>query len=165
MIEDSSTSPARVPEYTVAARELSVDLYRVAAVVVVVIGHWLVSAVTYRDGVFSNEYLLAVMPWTQWLTLVFQVVPVFFLVGGYASAASWSRNHAGKGDGPQWVQHRVGAILGPTALMLVVAAVDVAARKTHRHEIGWATTYCAGGPCIPWVSVGVMARYAGVVHC
>ena len=60
------------------------------AVVVVVIGHWLVSAVTFHDGQFGNDYPLALVPWTRWLTLVFQVVPVFFLVGGYASAASWT---------------------------------------------------------------------------
>lgn len=56
--------------------------------VIVVLGHWLVSAVTFHDGHYGNDYPLVVIPWTQWLTLVFQVVPVFFLAGGYASAAS-----------------------------------------------------------------------------
>ena len=74
-----------------SAREPSADFYRVVAVVVVVVGHWLVSAVTYRDSEFGNDYPLDVMPWTRWLTLVFQVVPVFFLVGGYANGASWAR--------------------------------------------------------------------------
>ncbi|MET0704803.1 MAG: acyltransferase [Mycobacterium sp.] len=108
-------------------RELSADLYRVVAVVIVVIGHWLVSAVTYRDGSFGNEYPLDTLPWTQWLTLVFQVVPVFFLVGGYASAASWTK---WRGEGlaaPDWVRQRLGAILGPTTayVALVLATVGV----------------------------------------
>src|SRR6476660_8877958 len=64
---------------TASNRELSADLYRVLAVIVVVIGHWLVSAVTFHDGQFGNDYPLDAMPWTRWLTLVFQVVPVFFL--------------------------------------------------------------------------------------
>ena len=38
------------------ARELSVDLYRVIAIAFVVLGHWLVSAVTYSDGRFGNDY-------------------------------------------------------------------------------------------------------------
>lgn len=126
-------------------RELSADLYRVVAVLVVVAGHWLISSVTYRDGQFGNEYPLDVMPWTQWLTLVFQVVPVFFLVGGYASATSWLRYGDG-GGGPwiDWVRHRLGAILGPTTgyavlAFLVVAALDhVGVERSALSFGGWA---------------------------
>ena len=95
-------SPAEHNADTPSAREPSADVYRVLAVVVVVIGHWLVSAVTFHDGQFGNDYPLALMPWTRWLTLVFQVVPVFFLVGGYASAASWT------------LWRDVGGVTGPT---------------------------------------------------
>ena len=112
---------------TTPVRELSADLYRVIAVIVVVIGHWLVSAVTYRDGRFGNDYPLAVMPWTQWLTLVFQVVPVFFLVGGFASAASWRHSRESTAHrGVDWVRHRVGTLVGPTAAYVVVALAVVA---------------------------------------
>jgi surface polysaccharide O-acyltransferase-like enzyme len=126
-------------------RELSADLYRVVAVLVVVAGHWLISSVFYRDGQFGNEYPLDVMPWTQWLTLVFQVVPVFFLVGGYASATSWMRYGDG-GGGPwiDWVRHRLGAILGPTTAyavlaFLVIAALDrVGVERSALSFGGWA---------------------------
>jgi surface polysaccharide O-acyltransferase-like enzyme len=109
-------------------RESSADLYRVIAVIFVVIGHWLVSAVTYRDGRFGNDYPLDVLPWTQWLTLLFQVVPVFFLVGGYASATSWTHwRDAGGRRWSDWVRHRLGAILGPTTAYVTVALLVVAA--------------------------------------
>jgi surface polysaccharide O-acyltransferase-like enzyme len=123
--------PAEARTDVQRARELSADLYRVLAVLIVVTGHWLVSVVTYRAGQFGNDYPLAVLPWTQWLTLVFQVVPVFFLVGGYASAASWTRWHA-EGDGRQldWVRGRVGAILGPTTAYVALVLGVVAA-------LGW----------------------------
>lgn len=112
---------------TTPTRELSADLYRVIAVMFVVIGHWLVSAVTYHDGRFGNDYPLEVMPWTRWLTLVFQVVPVFFLVGGYASAASWSHwPEAGGLRWSDWARHRLGVILGPTAVYAAVALVVIA---------------------------------------
>jgi surface polysaccharide O-acyltransferase-like enzyme len=132
MVGDRARASAAVPADDDAdgrpARELSADLYRVLAVLIVVIGHWLVSVVTYRDGGFGNDYPLAVLPWTRWLTLIFQVVPVFFLVGGYASAASWTRWTADGGRrSSDWVRERVGAILGPTtayvALVLCVVAV------------------------------------------
>ena len=110
-----------------SARELSADVYRVLAVTVVVIGHWLVSAVTFHDGQFGNDYPLDVMPWTRWLTLVFQVVPVFFLVGGYASAASWTRwREAGGRHWTEWVRNRLAAILGPTTAYVVLALAAVA---------------------------------------
>lgn len=98
------------------------------AVVVVVIGHWLVSAVTYRDGRFGNDYPLEALPWTQWLTLVFQVVPVFFLVGGYASAASWTRWRAAEGRRwPDWVRQRLAAILGPTTAYVALVLATIGA--------------------------------------
>ncbi len=130
MIGDPPTSSAGADaEQSAAAsgaREPSVDFYRVAAVVIVVMGHWLVSAVTFRDGRFGNDYPLVVMPWTQWLTLVFQVVPVFFLAGGYASVASWTKHgDGGKDQGLEWVRHRVGAILGPTTVYVVLALATV----------------------------------------
>jgi fucose 4-O-acetylase-like acetyltransferase len=107
------------------ARELSADLYRVVAVVIVVIGHWLLAAVTYRGARFGYDEVLAEMPWTQWLTWFFQVVPVFFLVAGYANAASWtSRRDTGDGAPSDWLRHRVRGILGPTtAYMAVLLAV------------------------------------------
>ena len=120
--------PADRSTDTASARELSADLYRVLAVIVVVIGHWLVSAVTFHDGQFGNDYPLDALPWTRWLTLVFQVVPVFFLVGGYASAASWTRwREAGGRRWTEWVRNRLAAILGPTTayVMLVLVAVAV----------------------------------------
>ena len=110
-----------------SARELSADVYRVFAVTVVVIAHWLVSAVTFHDGQFGNDYPLDAMPWTRWLTLVFQVVPVFFLVGGYASAASWTRwREAGGRRWTEWVRNRLAAILGPTTAYVMVVLVAVA---------------------------------------
>jgi Acyltransferase family len=127
MVGDRALPSAGVPADTIADRELSADFYRVLAVVIVVVGHWLVSAVTFRDGRFGNDYPLAVLPWTQWLTLGFQVVPVFFLVGGYASAAAWTRwRDAGGRQWTDWVRHRLAAILGPTTVYVVLALAAVA---------------------------------------
>jgi fucose 4-O-acetylase-like acetyltransferase len=112
---------------TMPARELSADAYRVLAVVLVVIGHWLAASVSYSADGFGNDNPLLGVPWTQWLTWIFQVVPVFFLVGGYASAASWSRwRDAGGRSGAEWVRRRLGAVLGPTSAYVVVVLVVVA---------------------------------------
>ena len=70
-------------------RNQAVDLYRVSGVVLIVLGHWLAGAVTYRDGSFGRQNPLVDQPWTQWLTWIFQAVPTFFVVAGYAAAVSW----------------------------------------------------------------------------
>jgi surface polysaccharide O-acyltransferase-like enzyme len=112
---------------TTPERELSADLYRSLAAVLIVAGHWLAASVTFRDGKFGNDNPLAVLPWTQWLTWIFQVVPVFFLVGGYASAASWTRwLNCGGRRWADWVRHRLGAVLGPTTMYVVVGLAVVA---------------------------------------
>jgi surface polysaccharide O-acyltransferase-like enzyme len=125
-------------------RELSADVYRVVAVVVVVVGHWLLAAVTYRSGRFGYDDVLAEMPWTQWLTWFFQVVPVFFVVAGYANATSWTHwRDTGTGAGSGWLRHRVGGILGPTTayVAVVLAALAMASHVgvdgSQRATIMW----------------------------
>jgi surface polysaccharide O-acyltransferase-like enzyme len=52
---------------------------------------------------------------------------VFFLVAGYANAASWThRRGAGDGARPDWVRHRVRGILGPTTAYVAVVLAVVA---------------------------------------
>ncbi|WIX98254.1 Hsp20/alpha crystallin family protein [Amycolatopsis mongoliensis] len=103
-----------------SAREPAVDLYRVVAVVVVVLGHWLAASVTYTGGRFADENVLAALPWTRWLTWVFQVIPVFFLVAGYGGAASWTRWPGGWAD---WLRHRLTGVAGPVTAYVVAMLV------------------------------------------
>lgn len=69
-----NTHRPSIPNMSGAAgsRELSADLYRASALVLIVIGHWLAASVTFRDGRFGNDTVLAVLPWTQWLTWSFR---------------------------------------------------------------------------------------------
>ncbi|WP_327333792.1 acyltransferase [Streptomyces anulatus] len=69
---------------TPATRDRYVDLLRVASLGAVVLGHWLMAAVT-PDGVGN---LLALVPALQPLTWLLQVMPVFFFVGGFSHALS-----------------------------------------------------------------------------
>lgn len=108
--------------------DLAMDLYRVVAIVVVVLGHWLVAALTFHDGEFGRQDPLVAIPWTQWLTWAFQVVPVFFVVAGYASAVSWTRwQRSGRGSRQAWLRRRLGRFVGPTAVYVGVVTVVVAA--------------------------------------
>lgn len=121
---------ARIDAATPTERDRYVDLLRAVAIGAVVLGHWLVVTVFTRDdGRLDGDSVLTVADWTHWLTWLFQVMPVFFLVGGYANATSWQRHADRGGDWPSWVHRRSLRLLGPTAAFvgLGVAAV-VAAR-------------------------------------
>ncbi|MGO9693151.1 MAG: acyltransferase family protein [Mycobacterium sp.] len=107
-------------------RNLAVDFYRVSGVVLIVLGHWLAGSVTYHDGQFGRENPLLDLPWTQWLTWIFQAVPVFFLVAGYAGAISWTRRSDADGFTRQvWIRHRLARVMGPTAVYVALVSVIV----------------------------------------
>ena len=101
------------------------DLIRVLAIAAVVIGHWIATGITYKHGVFDGVDVLGVVSWTSWLTLIFQVVPLFFLVGGYSNAVSWTRHRAAGGSTLAWTRHRALRLLVPTATYVALASLAV----------------------------------------
>jgi surface polysaccharide O-acyltransferase-like enzyme len=114
------------------ARNLAVDFYRVVGVILIVLGHWIAGSVTYHDGSFGRQNPLMDQPWTQWLTWIFQAVPIFFLVAGYAAAVSWTHRRAEDEMSRQtWVRHRLARVLGPsTVYVWLVSAGVVTFEKT-----------------------------------
>jgi surface polysaccharide O-acyltransferase-like enzyme len=139
---DRSASPTTGPDAQPHDRELSADLYRVVAVVFVVVGHWLAAAVTFRNGLLGNDTVLAVLPWTQWLTWIFQVVPVFFLVAGYANAVAWARWRDNGARRQDWYRHRLAGVLGPATVYVavVLAVVTVLLRvRVNSSEVALGT--------------------------
>ncbi len=112
---------AEIDARTPATRNRYVDFLRVAALLVVVFGHFLMAAVVIRDGELVVGPPSSPM-WAKLATWVFQVMPVFFVVGGFANAASW-RSAARRGVGyGAWVRERARRLVSPA---LVVAAVWV----------------------------------------
>jgi len=114
----------RVAAETPPDRDRYLDFLRVAAILMVVLGHWVVRVVLAPDGEPRAEYLLAVEPSWQWASLIWQVMPVIFLVGGVLNARSWCRARADGIISVDWIQHRARRLLRPTiALLLVVVPV------------------------------------------
>ena len=120
------------------------DLVRVFAIAAVVVGHWIATGITYKHGRLNGVDVLGVSPWTSWLTLIFQVVPLFFLVGGYSNALSWTRYRAAGGSAFGWTRRRARRLLVPTsgyiaAIALAVAACTAAGEnRDDLEEAGWA---------------------------
>jgi fucose 4-O-acetylase-like acetyltransferase len=107
------SSARELAEATPATRDRYVDLLRFLSIALVVIGHWLLAVLGFRDGEFVGENLLELEPDLQIATWVFQVMPIFFLVGGYTNALSWaSATRRGESYG-DWLRARCIRLLRP----------------------------------------------------
>lgn len=107
-------------ERTPAQRNRYVDLLRAVSILVVVLGHWTMAAVTVRDGELVPGHVLVLASWTHPLTWVFQVMPVFFLVGGYANALSWRSAQRRDEDYGTWLRVRARRLTLPVVPVLLV---------------------------------------------
>ncbi len=125
------------------------DLLRVIALGAVVYGHWLLTDITDTRGQLGGLDALGYISWGRWGTLVFQVMPVFFLVGGYVNARSWTAHGGGDPETPwipetrwmpgtprtrwgpwaRWVRHRAVRLLRPATVYVAVAVLAVAGAR------------------------------------
>ena len=125
--------PTDVAAATPARRERYVDFLRVFSLAVVMFGHWLMAAIEWRDGRLVAGNVLEAAPTAQWLTWIFQIMPVFFVVGGFSNAASWTAAvRDGRGYGA-WLGGRLVRLVRPvlvfalvwTAVVLGLAAAGI----------------------------------------
>lgn len=108
-------------------RNRYVDLLRILAIGGVVYGHWLLVSITYTHGQLSGVDAIGYVSWGPWVTWVFQVMPVFFLVGGYVNARSWPSHQARGETWTVWVRDRALRLLWPTAAFVVVGTLAASA--------------------------------------
>jgi peptidoglycan/LPS O-acetylase OafA/YrhL len=112
--------PRALAAATPADRNRVVDFLRATAIVTVVLGHWLMAAVMVQDGTFVPNAVLNIAPWSHPLTWVFQVMPLFFIVGGYANGLSW-RSARRRGDSyAAWLRSRLQRLAAPVLPLLLV---------------------------------------------
>jgi len=118
-------SAAQLADLTPPTRDRYVDFLRALAIVAVVIGHLVVADVRYGVAGFSGHNALGDVAALRWATLVFQVMPLFFVVGGYANAASWaSARRRGVGSGG-WLHSRLSRLARPAGAFVVVWTLAV----------------------------------------
>lgn len=107
-------------EQTPPERNRYVDLLRAVSILAVIVGHWLIATAWYVDGELITGHLLKLKPETQWLTWLFQVMPVFFFVGGYSHAVSIESARRKQQDYSQWLIGRLSRLVTPLLLLLLV---------------------------------------------
>lgn len=143
---------ARIVSLTPPGRDRSIDALRAGSIAVVVLGHWLMATVG-PDGTVGN--VLTAAPWLPYLTWVFQVVPVFFLVGGYGHGRSLAR---GRSYG-SFVTGRVSRLLPPVGVFLGVWALLALAFR----GLGWDHGLVAAALRIVPQPLWFLGVYLGVI--
>ena len=61
---------------------------------------------------------LSLIPWTQWLTWLLQVMPIFFLVGGYVNGLGWQSAQLRQEDYASWLTGRLQRLIVPVLPVL-----------------------------------------------
>jgi peptidoglycan/LPS O-acetylase OafA/YrhL len=113
---------ARLDAATPAGRDRALDGLRSLAILGVVLGHYLVTALARAgDGGLRIASPLAHLPALAPVTWLLQMLALFFMVGGYTSALGYTRHTGGY---LSWLRHRVLRLARPAvAVMAVLGAV------------------------------------------
>ncbi|MDF1668174.1 MAG: acyltransferase [Roseovarius sp.] len=132
-------------ENTPQSRNRAVDFYRALAISFVIFGHWFLVAPVIRNEEVQLTILLAEQEWTQYLTWLFQVMPVFFFVGGFANALSWGSARKDPEKRRAWASGRLARLLKPTVPLVLLWAVAafVASRMGVASDMIIATSQAA----------------------
>ena len=120
----------RIERQTPQERDRYLDFLRVVAIVLVILGHWVVRVILESADGLEAAYLLDIRPHWQWASLIWQVMPIFFLVGGLVNAQSWRRARDDGETPTDWISRRARRLLFPLIAFLVV--MSIAAIVVHR---------------------------------
>lgn len=142
-------------ERTPENRNRAVDLYRAVAIMFVVLGHWLLVAAVIRNGKVDLAILLAEQRWTQYATWLFQVMPVFFFVGGFSNSLSWASAQRDAEKTRVWAAKRLTRLLKPTVPLVLVWAV----LAFIAHKIGVSPDLIAAASQAALVPIWFLAVY------
>ena len=137
----------RMVDETPADRDRYVDLVRAFSILVVVVGHWLMAVIYLDADGIRGESALDVVPGLWLATWVLQVMPLFFLVGGFSNLVAWrSTRRKGQSYG-DFLRSRVVRLMRPTMVFIGVwtgAAVIIrAAFPRSFDELAMATELLA----------------------
>ena len=114
-------------ERTPASRNRYADFLRAASILVVVLGHWLMAAPYMRPDLAGARpelgHILGISAWTHWLTWALQVMPVFFLVGGFSNSISWQKATQRGSSYAVWLDSRLRRLVAPVLPLLAAWAI------------------------------------------
>lgn len=119
---------------TPATRDRVVDLLRAASICAVVFGHWFIGLIWWQDGIMRTTSAIGVTPMLWLLTWVFQVMSIFFFVGGFSNLVSLdAARRRGESTG-SFVRSRLARLLRPSLVFFAVWGAIILA--LHLFDVG-----------------------------
>ncbi len=143
------SSPATTTRPDLSGRDLTLDLARVVCVLFVLVVHLLQIGIgPGPDGQLVASRPAEQQPWFNAATWVGQVMPLFFVVGGFASAAGWASWTKRGGDAWGFIRTRTLRLAQPAVPLFVFFAVvlGVAAVLALAPDLVSAAATGAGSP-------------------
>ncbi|MGW0861191.1 acyltransferase family protein [Streptomyces sp. NPDC002611] len=125
---------------TPAGRDRAVDALRAAAVLGVVLGHWLVTALVSDGSALRTASPLRDMPWLTPVSWLFQTLAVFFLVGGHVATRGYAAARARGVPYHRWLTGRLTRLFKPVAAVLGLWTVAGCALLLSGAEFGTVRT-------------------------
>ncbi|WP_432119672.1 acyltransferase family protein [Streptomyces sp. bgisy032] len=131
---------ARVVAATPDGRDRAVDALRAVAVLGVVLGHWLVTALVADSGTLRASSPLQHLPWLAPVSWLFQTLAVFFLVGGHVATRSRASARARGVRYHRWLTGRLSRLFKPVAAVLTLWTAAAVALLLSGAEFGTVRT-------------------------
>jgi hypothetical protein len=103
---------------TPSTRDRSVDFLRAASICAVVFGHWFIGLIYWERGVIGVHSAVGVTPGLWLGTWFFQVMPVFFFVGGFSNLITLDAFHRRGESTWTFVRSRAWRLLRPSLVFL-----------------------------------------------
>jgi fucose 4-O-acetylase-like acetyltransferase len=112
------TFAERVSAATPPQRDRFIDAVKAGSLLVVVLGHWLMATVVVQGGQLTGANALTSIPLLQLATWLLQVMPLFFIAGGFSNITVW-RSLRRRGVGySEYLQGRLVRLLRPTLVFV-----------------------------------------------
>ena len=92
-----------VADKTPESRNRLIDFLRAVSILVVVFGHWLAAVPFVVDGELTLSHALELDDTLHFLTWAIQIMPIFFMVGGYSNALSLKSVYRKGGKRRTWL--------------------------------------------------------------
>ncbi len=125
-LEPESENAAAAGNSPRASRDRAVDLTRAACLVVVVGLHVMMAGITVESEGLAITNSLDGHPIFAWSTWVVQVMPLFFVMGGFSALLAWRRQRERGVQASTYVRDRVARLARPALLPLGLVGFTLA---------------------------------------
>ncbi len=144
-------------------RDLTLDLARVVCVLFVVVVHILMVGIgPGPDGALIATRPAEAEPWFDAATWVGQIMPLFFVVGGFAAATGWRSWTAKGGDAVGFIRTRTLRLAQPALPLFVFFAVVLVAVTPAGIAPGLVESAAVGAGSPLWFLAAYLLCQAGV---